>query len=47
MPKKSVKAPFPDRASLARAITLAESTRPDHQREAQALLTSILPKTGR
>jgi len=36
-----------DRASLARAITLIESTREDHQREAQALLTSLLPKTGK
>ena len=35
-----------DRASLARAITLIESTREDHQREAQALLTELLPKTG-
>jgi len=34
------------RASLARAITLVESTRPDHQREAQELITSILSKTG-
>lgn len=37
--------PF-DRASLARAITLIESTRDDHQREAQNLLTSLLPQTG-
>jgi LAO/AO transport system kinase len=35
-----------DRASLARAITLIESTRDDHQKEAQALLAEILPKTG-
>ncbi len=35
-----------DRASLARAITLIESTREDHQQEAQALLASILPKTS-
>jgi len=35
-----------DRAALARAITLIESTRDDHQREAQALLTELLPKTG-
>jgi len=35
-----------DRSSLARAITLIESTREDHQREAQELLTSLLPKTG-
>lgn len=38
--------PLSDRASLARAITLIESTRPDHQKEAQALLTELLPKTG-
>ena len=36
-----------DRAGLARAITLVESTREDHQREAQTLLTSILPQTGK
>ena len=35
-----------DRPGLARAITLIESTRDDHQREAQALLASLLPKTG-
>jgi LAO/AO transport system kinase len=35
------------RASLAKAITLIESTREDHQREAQSLLTSLLPDTGR
>src|SRR5271155_5625497 len=35
-----------DRTALARAITLIESTRDDHQREAQALLNSLLPKTG-
>src|SRR5271168_44229 len=35
-----------DRPSLARAITLIESTRADHQKEAQALLASLLPKTG-
>lgn len=35
-----------DRAALARAITLIESTRDDHQRDAQGLLTSLLPKTG-
>ena len=39
--------PLNDRASLARAITLIESTRADHQQEAQALLTSLLPKTGK
>src|SRR5688572_14104025 len=36
-----------DRATLARAITLIESTRHDHQAEAQALLADILPKTGK
>ncbi len=36
-----------DRASLARAITLVESTRADHRQEAEALLNSILPKTGK
>lgn len=35
-----------DRTGLARAITLIESTRPDHQKEAQELLASILPRTG-
>jgi LAO/AO transport system kinase len=37
---------FDDRRSLAKAITLIESTRPDHRAEAQALLTSALPQTG-
>ena len=36
-----------DRAALARAITLSESTRDDHQKEAQTLLGEILPDTGR
>ncbi len=35
-----------DRRSLARAITLAESTRPDHREEAVALLDELLPSTG-
>ena len=35
-----------DRRALARAITLAESTRADHRREADALLTEVLPATG-
>ncbi|KAI9352613.1 LAO/AO transport system ATPase [Obelidium mucronatum] len=30
------------RAALARAITLVESTRPDHRRQAQSLLASVL-----
>lgn len=36
-----------DRAGLARAITLVESTRADHQAQAQELITSLLPKTGK
>ena len=35
-----------DRALLARAITLIESTRADHQQVAQDLLQRLLPKTG-
>jgi LAO/AO transport system kinase len=35
-----------DRRALARAITLVESTRPDHRPEADALLTELLPATG-
>ena len=35
-----------DRAGLARAITLAESTRADHRDEAVALLDKLLPATG-
>ncbi|MEQ1705319.1 MAG: methylmalonyl Co-A mutase-associated GTPase MeaB [Rickettsiales bacterium] len=35
------------RATLAREITLVESTREDHQREAQELITKILPETGK
>lgn len=36
-----------NRAALARAITLVESRRPDHQAAAQALLEQIMPRTGR
>jgi LAO/AO transport system kinase len=36
-----------DRRSLAQAITLAESTRPDHRARATSLLTTVLPATGR
>lgn len=36
-----------ERTALAQAITLVESTREDHQREAQALLTECLPATGK
>ncbi|TSA86468.1 methylmalonyl Co-A mutase-associated GTPase MeaB [Deinococcus detaillensis] len=35
------------RRALARAITLAESSRPDHLREAQQLLAEVLPHAGR
>jgi len=36
-----------DRAVLARAITLTESSRPDHQSLAQQLLQEVLPETGK
>ncbi len=35
-----------DRAALARAITLVESTRPDHAAAASELLDELLPATG-
>ncbi|HSN15932.1 MAG TPA: methylmalonyl Co-A mutase-associated GTPase MeaB, partial [Anaeromyxobacteraceae bacterium] len=35
------------RRALAKAITLVESTRADHQERAQHLLNALLPKTGR
>ena len=35
-----------DRRALARAITLVESTRPDHRRRAEILLEELLPGTG-
>ena len=35
-----------DRRALARAITLVESTRPDHRRDAVAVLDALLPATG-
>ena len=35
-----------DRSALARAITLVESTRPEHRRLAGELLQACLPKTG-
>ncbi|MCC7166697.1 MAG: methylmalonyl Co-A mutase-associated GTPase MeaB [Rhodospirillales bacterium] len=35
-----------DRRALARAITLVESSRPDHRRQAAALLERLLPKAG-
>lgn len=36
-----------NRRALAKAITLIESKRPDHHDEAQQLLNSILPQTGK
>jgi len=36
-----------ERPALARAITLVESRRPDHAREAEALLQALLPHAGR
>jgi LAO/AO transport system kinase len=36
-----------DRRALARGITLVESTRRDHRAEADALLTELLPHSGR
>ncbi|HWP67091.1 MAG TPA: methylmalonyl Co-A mutase-associated GTPase MeaB, partial [Candidatus Limnocylindria bacterium] len=36
-----------DRRALAKAITLVESTRRDHQADAQRLLEQLLPYTGR
>jgi LAO/AO transport system kinase len=36
-----------DRRALAKAITLVESTRADHRHEADALLDTLLPHTGR
>ncbi len=36
-----------DRRSLARAITMVESTRADHRMTAVALLDDLLPRTGR
>jgi LAO/AO transport system kinase len=35
-----------DRAALPRAITLVESTRPDHQEQAQQLLLELMPQAG-
>ncbi|HSK39505.1 MAG TPA: methylmalonyl Co-A mutase-associated GTPase MeaB [Arenibaculum sp.] len=35
-----------DRRALARAITLVESTRPDHRDRAEMLLDTLLPHTG-
>ncbi len=36
-----------DRGALARAITLVESTREDHRREAETLVEKVLPASGK
>lgn len=36
-----------DRAALARAITMVESTRPDHRDQAQQLLLELMPDAGK
>ena len=36
-----------DRRELARAITLIESTRPEHRAQAESLLTEIIPNSGK
>ncbi len=36
-----------DRRALARAITLVESTKPEHNRQAEDLIGELLPHTGR
>ena len=36
-----------DRRAMARAITLVESTRPTDQKAAEAMLASVLPRTGK
>lgn len=36
-----------DRRALARAVTLVESTRPDHREKAERLMDSLLPQTGK
>ena len=35
------------RRAIAKTITLLESTRADHREQADALLTALLPHTGR
>ena len=36
-----------DRRALARAVTLVESTRPDHRHDAERLIERLLPLTGK
>ncbi|QCB45729.1 methylmalonyl Co-A mutase-associated GTPase MeaB [Hydrogenophaga sp. PAMC20947] len=40
-------APMAQRRAMAKAITLLESTRTDHRAQGDALLTALLPHTGR
>ncbi len=40
-------APMAQRRAIAKAITLLESTRADHRAQADALLTALLPHTGK
>ena len=40
-------APMAQRRAMAKAITLLESTRADHRAQADALLTALLPHTGK
>ena len=40
-------APAPQRRAIAKAITLLESTRPDHRAQADELLAALLPHTGK
>jgi LAO/AO transport system kinase len=42
----NVQSPVAQRRSVAKAITLLESTRSDHRAQADALLTELLPHTG-
>jgi hypothetical protein len=39
--------PGPQRRAIAKAITLLESTRPDHRAQGDELLTAILPHSGK
>ncbi len=40
-------APAQQRRAMSKAITLLESTRPDHRQQADALLTALMPHTGK
>jgi hypothetical protein len=44
--RTSPRRPHGDRAALPRAITLVESTRPDHREQAQQLLLELMPEAG-